>query len=103
MKKIFALAFLVFALATIASAQNSGMPEKAPHQIFMNDTIRSVQKVVYADDSTAIRYRLSDDGTAIYLMDYDGKRSVKVYFTDKTGLPTDVSKPHCHIHDRIEL
>jgi len=93
---------------TFAMAQ-SGTESDAPkvnffHQIFMDDTIQSVQKVIYNDDSTAISFKLSDDKTAIYLMNYAGKRSVHAFYTDKSGAPKDVKKSPCQVQDlRVEL
>lgn len=73
-------------------------------QIFLNDTAERVTDVFYLNDSTKLDYRLSPDGTAIYLLNYDGKRTVKavVIFKGSTP-PEDVVRPHCNIHGLEQL
>ena len=68
------------------------------HQIFLKDTIETIEDVIYLDDSTQIEFRISPDRTAIYLLNYDGKRSIRATIRYKTGDSKEVTKPHCQIH-----
>jgi hypothetical protein len=94
---------LLFFASLGAHGQSQQSPARYLHQIYINDTIRSVEKVIYSDDSTAIEFQLSDDKTSIHLLNYDGKRSVRTLYTDKTGAPQNVTKPHCQISDLMVL
>jgi hypothetical protein len=67
------------------------------YQIFLTEPIDSVGQIYYQQDSTAVQFQLSPDKMAIYLLDYDGERTIHIdYF--KAGMPADMNKPHCHVH-----
>ena len=102
---------LLLSIGTAAFAQDSlkVKPSDYPrtrfqHQIFLPDSIKEVKRVVYADDSTDVDFKMSEDGKATYLLNYDGKRSIKIYYISNTGEPKNVQKPHCQVQDRrVEL
>lgn len=68
------------------------------YQLFLEDSIQSIERVIYQDDSSDIEFKLSPDKMAIFLLDYDGKRTVTATYTDMQGATQSISKPHCHIH-----
>lgn len=95
---------LFLSIASLVMAQsNDANEEEVPwpqfyYQIFLDDSIQSVEDVIYTEDSTAIKFKLSPDKMAIYLLDYDGKSRITATFIDMAGLEQKITKPHCHIH-----
>lgn len=67
------------------------------YQIFLTEPIDSVGQIYYQQDSTAVKFQLSPDKMAIYLLDYDGERTIHIDYY-KSGIPADMTKPHCHVH-----
>lgn len=95
--------FILMMASAWAYGQEPAAPEEVPwpqfyYQIFLDDTLQSIEQVIYEKDSTDIEFKLSPDGQAIYLLDYDGKSSVRATYTDIHGTSHTVGKPHCHIH-----
>ena len=97
-------------LAVTATAQVGTEPEteEVPwpqfyYQIFLEDSIQEIENVIYREDSTEIKFKLSPDRMAIYLLDYDGKRSVTATFINNLGIREEITKPHCHIHGLEQL
>jgi hypothetical protein len=72
------------------------------HQIFLEEPIDTVTDIYYHEDSTAVKYQLSPDKKAIYLLDYDGERTIRIEYV-KAGSPADMVKPHCHVHSLEHL
>lgn len=82
-----------------AQTLDAPVPSYPPfyYQIFLTEPIDSVGQIYYQQDSTAVQFQLSPDKMAIYLLDYDGERTIHIdYF--KAGMPADMNKPHCHVH-----
>lgn len=67
------------------------------YQIFLQEPIDSVKQIYYQQDSTAVNFQLSPDKMAIYLLNYDGERTIRIEYV-KAGSPADMTKPHCHVH-----
>lgn len=95
------LTILLIACAKLLAAQTTDPPAQSTppfyYQIFLTEPIDSVGQIYYQQDSTAVKFQLSPNKMAIYLLDYDGERTIHIdYF--KSGQPADMTKPHCHVH-----
>ena len=94
---------LVLMCTTAFAQSGTDETEEVPwpqfyYQIFLNDTIQQIENVIYREDSTQLQFKLSPDGTAIYLLDYDGKRPITATIINGQGIREEITKPHCHIH-----
>ncbi|CAN5203943.1 hypothetical protein BH09BAC1_BH09BAC1_01830 [soil metagenome] len=67
------------------------------YQIFLEEPIDTVNQIYYQQDSMAVKYQLAPDKKAIYLLDYDGERTIRIEYV-KAGTPANMTKPHCHVH-----
>lgn len=67
------------------------------YQIFLTEPIDTVKQIYYQNDSTVVNFQLSPDKKAIYLLNYDGERTIKIEYV-KSGTPENMTKPHCHVH-----
>ena len=96
---------MAFGFATMYGQTAPTPPQHAPafyHQIFLKEPIDTVTNIYYHQDSTAVKYQLSPDKKAIYLLDYDGERTIRIEYV-KAGSPADMVKPHCHVHSLEHL
>ncbi len=96
------LAFLLSS-AQLLFAQGDEQ-EQWYHQIFLEDTARSLQHVGYDSDTLPeLRYELSPDSSTIYLYNYDGLHRVVYTYTPTLGEEQTLKKSKCHIHDLPQL
>lgn len=105
---------LIFLSPFVLSAQEieiESAPTETPqpaikefHQIFLNEPVQKINKLEYSEDGKGpLNYKLSDDGSAIHLLDYDGSGGVTAEVTDMNGNVKDITKSKCHIHSLPEL
>ncbi len=97
--RICATVMLAFCFKAMSAQTVPTQPELPTfyYQIFLEEPIDTVKQIYYQQDSTAVKYQLSPDKKAIYLLDYDGERTIKIEYV-KAGTPADMTKPHCHVH-----
>lgn len=101
---LFIILTLLVASKVTFSQENEAPVEKELHQIFLKEPVKKVKDVRYIDpEKGAIEYKLSDDGTAIYLMNYDGEGGVKATVTNMDGKTEEITRSKCYIHSLLEL
>ncbi|GIV32550.1 MAG: hypothetical protein KatS3mg031_0085 [Chitinophagales bacterium] len=101
---------LLFFIPLHAQDQSPGaiMPDQVPvrveyYQIFLDKPVQKVSGVEYYDGSGLVRFKLSPDGRAIYLLDYNGSGGVKARIITKEGKTEEIIRSKCNIHSLQEL
>lgn len=108
-KVIFVKSFLTFSAFFLCTfvVQAQEQPEriqKEYHQIFLEEPLLKIKKVQYSDEEKGeIEFQLSEDGSAIYLINYDGSGGVKAIVIDAEGKKQEIIRSKCHIHSLPEL
>lgn len=102
MMRIAAIVILAFCFNALSAQTAPSEQQQQPlptfyYQIFLDEPIDTVKQIFYQQDSTAVQFQLSPDKKAIYLLDYDGERTIKIEYV-KAGAPENMTKPHCHVH-----
>jgi hypothetical protein len=75
------------------------------YQIFTDDTIQQIKCIEYDNDTTGaiIEYKLSEDNTDIYLLNYNGTGRIKVSYQLVSGEVRDIMRNKCNIHSLPHL
>jgi hypothetical protein len=74
-------------------------------QIFTDDVIQEIKCIEYENDTTGsiLNYKLSEDKTDIYLLNYNGFGKVKITYMTASGEVREISRNKCNIHSLPEL
>jgi hypothetical protein len=101
MKNGAILSFIIFLSMRLLNAQEF----RHYYQIFTDDVIQEIKCIEYDNDTTGtiLNYKLSEDKTDIYLLDYNGSGRIKVSYMTASGEMKEISRNKCNIHSLPEL
>lgn len=103
MKYFMALCSFLFSSVSVCMAQSKGVRQY--YQIFTDDIIQEIKCIEYDNDTIGrkLEYKLSDDKSDIYLLNYDGISRIKIAYLTISGEIKELTRNRCTIHNLPEL
>jgi hypothetical protein len=108
MRVIFLFGFLLLASINIQAQADEGQSndeqsKKYPsiHQFFIEQEIRSVEKVIYKDTEEEIKWEISEDKGTVTMFNYEPRKRVIVIARDKNGKETRFERSPCVIFETL--
>lgn len=105
MKHIFLTLLLLTGLALTTVAQTQQTPKQPSeidsgfdlHQIYLDQPVKSIEKIEYDQDGTPIEGEISPDGKRIILKNYTHKGRIYVSLTYQDGTTDEFKRSSCVI------